>query len=223
MTLSPVPGFMPWLKQRKPDVPVSEDERRLLLAHLDNRRLGPANAEFDGATACRARTARGALFPEGPHSEGTADRFGGAIPSRQRRAAGADRLASAICRRRACANRPASWSTISIVSTTSKRTTKPTPMTDEVVASERGEAITEERRPPVAGYAAVVSCAIISIHRHAWACPGHPRLYDIASETDVDGRDKLGHDELLLRRQRLHLLVQISFALEADARQIPAW
>ena len=32
VTLSPVPGFMPWLKQ--PDVPVSEEEREVL-KHLD--------------------------------------------------------------------------------------------------------------------------------------------------------------------------------------------
>src|SRR6202022_2966579 len=41
------------------------------------------------ATACPARTARRALFPESPHVEGPADRFGGALPHRQRRTAGA--------------------------------------------------------------------------------------------------------------------------------------
>ncbi len=43
VTLSPVPGFMQWLKQAS-DVPVS-DEERALLAHLDNTDW-PANAEL---------------------------------------------------------------------------------------------------------------------------------------------------------------------------------
>ncbi len=90
VTLSPVPGFMQWLKQAS-DVPVS-DEERALLENLDKPDW-IEDAELTDATARRAGAARGVLFPQGPHAEGPADRFGGALPSRQRRAAGADRLA----------------------------------------------------------------------------------------------------------------------------------
>ena len=90
VTLSPVPGLMQWLKEAD-DVPVS-DEGRALLAQLDSR-TGSRTPNLPAQLRSVARTAGGVLFPEGAHAERPADRFGGALPSRQRRAAGADRLA----------------------------------------------------------------------------------------------------------------------------------
>ena len=65
VTLSPVPGFMQWLKQAS-DVPVS-DEERALLAHLDNPDW-PENAELAAQLRGVRGTAGGALFPEGTHA-----------------------------------------------------------------------------------------------------------------------------------------------------------
>ena len=90
VTLSPVPGFMPWLKQAE-DVPVS-DEERALLENLDKPDWFE-RCRADLAAPRGAGAARGALFPQSAHAEGTDDRLGRPLPSRQRRAAGADRLA----------------------------------------------------------------------------------------------------------------------------------
>ena len=90
ITLSPVPGFMQWLKQAD-DVPLS-DEERTLLENLDRAGLVRGRGT-DRAIARRAGAAGGALFPQSPHVERPADRFGRALPYRQRRAAGEDRLA----------------------------------------------------------------------------------------------------------------------------------
>ena len=99
VTLSPVPGFMQWLKQAD-DVPVSDDERAAAGESRHPRLVRGCRAH--DKTARGAGAAGGALLPEGAHPEGPDDRFGGAIPSRQRRAAGADRLA-----RRSLAEGPA--------------------------------------------------------------------------------------------------------------------
>ena len=90
VTLSPVPGFMQWLKQAS-DLPVS-DEGRALLGQLDTPNW-TENSRTRSPVTLRHRTPGRVLFPEGAHAEGTIDRSGGALPSRQRRPAGADRLA----------------------------------------------------------------------------------------------------------------------------------
>ena len=97
VTLSPVPDFMRWLKQAD-DVPVTEEDRTLLAALLEARLVYKSG--IGGAAAFAARAARRALFPEGAHPERPADRFGGAVPSRQWRAAGADQLAGRCLRER---------------------------------------------------------------------------------------------------------------------------
>ena len=90
ITLSPVPGFMQWLKQAE-DVP--RQRRGADAAGKPRQARLVRECGTDRATARRGGAAGGALFPESPHAEGPADQFGRALPHRQRRAAGEDRLA----------------------------------------------------------------------------------------------------------------------------------
>src|SRR3954465_11800979 len=134
VTLSPVPGFMQWLKEGK-DVPVSDDERALLenLDHpgwFENADVtSQLRAVLEPLAAhyfLKARTAKGRLID-------SVARFhlgnGARLERIDWRGAPPPKGGGATSRRRACANRPASWSTISTGSRTSRRTTKPTPMT----------------------------------------------------------------------------------------------
>ena len=123
VTLSPVPGFVKWLKQAE-DVPVS-DEERTLLAHLDepdwfdNEELtSQLRAVLEPLAAhyfLKARTSKGRLIDlvarfhlgNGARLE-RIDWLGDLSPKGLRESQG-------------------SWSTISIVSTISRRTTRPTP------------------------------------------------------------------------------------------------
>ncbi len=90
MTLSPVPGFMQWVKQDK-DLPLSDEDREIL-KRLD----APKWFENPETTA----QLRGVLEPlaayyflKAPHAEGPADRSRRALPPRQRREARAHQLA----------------------------------------------------------------------------------------------------------------------------------
>jgi len=103
---------------------------RALLA--PSRRTGLVRQCRSGAAiAIGGRTAGRALFPESAHIKGPVDRFRSALPSRQWARGWSGSTGLAISRSRACANPPASWSTISIVSRISRRTTKPTPTQGE--------------------------------------------------------------------------------------------
>ena len=153
VTLSPVPGFMHWLQQAK-DVPLS-DEDRALLKNLDEPKWFE-NAEAHRATAQRARAARRVLFPESADVEGTADQFGGALPSRQRRAAGADQLA----------RRPLAEGSSRIRRHHGQLSLSPRRHREEPRGLrqrrrggrvKRGEEAVEERGPAAVGYAAVVA------------------------------------------------------------------
>src|SRR5882672_8405988 len=109
----------------------------------------------DRATARRAGAAGGALFPESAHVEGPADRFGGALPHRQRRAAGADRLA-----RRPLAEGPArirrADGQLSLPSRRYRKEPRSVRQPGRDRRVQRGEEAAQERRPQALGYAAVV-------------------------------------------------------------------
>src|SRR6266704_6905311 len=107
-------------------------------------------------TALGARAPRRLLFPEVAHAERPADRFGGALPSRQRRAAGADRLA-----RRSVAEGPARIRGAHGQLSLSARGHRKEPRSLRQPGRDRrfkcSEEIAEERRPADAGHAAVVT------------------------------------------------------------------
>ena len=123
ITLSPVPGFMQWLKQAD-DVPVT-DEERTLLENLDKPDWFE-NAELTAQLRAvveplaahyflKARTSKGRLID-------SVARFHIGNGARLEKIDWLGDLSP-----RACANPPASWSTTSTGSKTSRRTTRPTP------------------------------------------------------------------------------------------------
>ena len=152
VTLSPVPGFMQWLKQAD-DVPVTAEERTLLES-LDRAGL-VRESGTDRAIARGAGAAGGALFPESPHAKGPADRFGGALPYRQRRAAGEDRLA-----RRPLAQGPARirrhHGQLPLPARGHREEPRGLRQPGRDRRFQRGEENAQDRGPAASGYAAVV-------------------------------------------------------------------
>jgi len=123
---SPVPGFMQWLKDAD-DLPLTEEDRRLFETPRATG-LGRRSAAGSAVTL-GARAAGGLTISQGPHAERPIDRSRGAVPpSATARIGWSGSTGWAISRRRVCASPPASWSIIFIVSKTSRRTTKPTPI-----------------------------------------------------------------------------------------------
>src|SRR4051812_30561318 len=109
-----------------------------------------------GAAAFAARTAGGLLLLEGAHAERTNDRLGGALPSRQRRAAGADRLAwRYLCEGTARVRRL--HGQLSLSPRGYRKEPRGLCQPKRGSSLERGEETAEERRPAAAGHAAVVT------------------------------------------------------------------
>src|ERR1700730_11315944 len=108
-----------------------------------------------GATSPGAGAAGGLLFPESPHGEGPADRLRGAVPPRQRRAAGADQLA-----RRHLAKGPARvrryHGELSLPPRGHREEPRSLRQPGRGDRLQRREKTAEDRRPAAAGYAAVV-------------------------------------------------------------------
>ena len=118
----------------------------------------------DRAIARRGRAAGGALFPQSPHAEGPADRFGGALPYRQRRAAGEDRLA-----RRPLAQGPARirrrHGQLSLPAGRHREEPRGLRQPGRHRRFQRGEENAQDRGPAATGYAAVVERRVEFIRR----------------------------------------------------------
>src|SRR6266403_1244828 len=124
-----------------------------------------------GTTALGARAPRRLLFSEGAHAERPADRFGGPVPSRQRRAAGADRLA-----RRSVAEGPARirWvhGQLSVPARGHRKEPRSLRQPRRDCRFQRREETVEERRPAAARHAAVVRARASSVR---WLHPSRRR------------------------------------------------
>ena len=152
VTLSPVPGFMQWLKEAN-DVPVTDEDRALL------ENLEKPDWFEDAELAAQLRAVLEPLaahyFLKARTPERPADQFGGALPSRQRRAAGADRLA-----RRSVAEGPARirrhHGQLSLSARGYREEPRGLRQPGRGHCLQRGQAIAQGRRPAIAGYAAVV-------------------------------------------------------------------
>jgi len=195
VTLSPVPGFMQWLKQAS-DVPVA-DEDRALLDHLDKPDwfenaevaaqlrsvLEPLAAHY----FLKARTPKGRLIDSvarfhlgnGARLE-RIDWLGDLSPKGLRESAGIMvnylyRLEDIEKNHEAYANQ------------------------DKIAASSAVKKIAQERRPAVAGYAVVVRARTRSTQPFIPSWPGLSRPSTsslINAAKDVDARDKPGHGDL---------------------------
>ena len=94
VTLSPAPNFAEWLKRERANaasIALDEHDREVLAALDDVQLLARAGDRRTGARAAVAR--RRLVLCAWPQPPRLAARFGGALPSRQRRAAGAAQLA----------------------------------------------------------------------------------------------------------------------------------
>ena len=106
VTLSPVPGFANWLAARAHEQrsdPVARGPRRAGRARQAELVAGRRSRPHEGADAARGRD----LFPERAQPQRRCARSGRALPSRQRRAAGAAQSARPTCRRRGSRSRTA--------------------------------------------------------------------------------------------------------------------
>ncbi len=156
VTLSPVPGFMQWLKKAS-DVPVTDEERALLeqldrADWFDDAELAPQLRSVVEPLAAyyflKARTPKGRLIDSGRP-----------LPSRQRSPAGADQLA-----RRSLAEGYARIRRHHGQLSLSPRGYREEPrglrQPGHGRSIQRGEETTQERRPAAPGYAAVVASAL---------------------------------------------------------------
>ena len=88
-TLSPIPGFCQWLRQKEHAASRSRELDAVLAAVQKGR--CPTSASASGSAARRDHRALRRIPAAGP-PQGRAGGFGGAVPSRQRRATGAAEL-----------------------------------------------------------------------------------------------------------------------------------
>ena len=157
VTLSPVPGFMQWLKDAD-DLPLTEEDRRLFET-LEQPGLGRRSAT-GGAATLGAGAAGGLLFSQSPHAERPADRFGGAIPPRQRRKAGTDQLARRYLAE-GLARIRRHHGELSLSSRGHREEPRSLRQQGRGRCIQRGEEIAEDRRPAAAGHAVVVNLTVV--------------------------------------------------------------